>query len=104
MTKIAYTVCCTIAGEDKAAAWLAWLRGVHVRDVIAGGAESAQIVRLDGGPPAAFEVRYVFPDRAAYETYIRDHAPRLREEGLKKFPPEEGFSYSRSVGAVVDEI
>lgn len=103
MTRIAYTVSCDIVNEEKAAEWLAWLRGGHVQDVIAGGAQSAQIVRFDGGPPVTCEVRYVFPDRETYDEYIRDHAPRLREEGLKKFPPEAGFSYSRTVGAVIEE-
>lgn len=100
MTKIAYTVSCSIADEEKVTAWLGWLRGGHIREVLAGGAESAQIVRLDGGPPVVCEVRYVFPGRVAYDAYIRDHAPRLREEGLKKFPPGAGFSYSRSVGEI----
>ena len=99
MSKVAYTVTCRIGDPGKAERWLSWLTGGHIAEVIAGGAESARVVRLDGA--CAFEVRYIFPDRAAYDRYIADHAPRLRAEGLKLFPPEEGFSYGRTVGTVV---
>lgn len=100
MSKIAYTVKCTIADEEKAAVWLAWLRDRHMREVIAGGALAAELVRMDD-PACSYEVRYIFPDRKAYDAYIRDHAPRLRAEGFKRFPPEDGFSYSRTVGEIV---
>ena len=101
MSLIAYTVSCTIADEGKVASWLAWLRGGHIQEVIAGGAQSAQIVRLDSGTAATYEIRYIFPDRKTYDAYIRDHAPCLREDGLKRFPPEDGFSYSRSLGEIL---
>ena len=99
MSKIAYTVVCRIGDPVKAEKWLSWLTGGHIAEVIEGGAESAQVVRLDG--ERTFEVRYIFPGRAAYDRYIADSAPRLRAEGLKLFPPDEGFSYSRTVGTVV---
>ena len=100
MSRIAYTVICTITSAEKAASWLAWLQGGHVQEVIAGGALSAEIIRRDD-VPQAYEIRYIFPDREAYDSYIREHAPRLREEGLKRFPPEDGFSYSRTVGEII---
>jgi hypothetical protein len=99
---IAYTVHCRIQTPDKAAAWLAWLKNGHLDDVIAGGAQSAEIVQIDndGAEESIFEVRYRFESRDAYDVYIRDHAPRLRAEGLKLFPPEDGFVYSRTVGKI----
>lgn len=39
--------------------------------------------------------------RACFETYERDHAPRLRAEGLARFPVESGIRYSRSLGEIV---
>jgi hypothetical protein len=45
-------------------------------------------------------VRYHFPSREAFAAYERDHAPRLRADGLRRFPPERGVSYRRSVGVV----
>jgi hypothetical protein len=36
-----------------------------------------------------------------FEDYERDHAPRLRAEGLRLFGPEKGAVYRRSLGTVV---
>jgi hypothetical protein len=102
---IAYTVQCRIEKAEKAAEWLNWLRGGHIADVLAGGAESAEIVQMDREPGEAdhvFEIRYRFASRETYEHYIAHHAPALRAEGLKRFPPEDGFSYKRSVGEFID--
>ncbi len=103
MAKIAYTVGVTFSGEDRSAAWLAWLRGGHIAAVLAGGASDTEIVALDG-PDRAFEVRYHFPSREAFTRYEKDHAPRLRAEGLRLFPPDQGVVYRRSLGEVLDQI
>lgn len=66
----------------------------------AAGASDAEVVRHEG-QPIECSVRYRFPDRHAFEVYERDHAPRLREEGLRKFPLELGLHYTRTVGTVV---
>jgi len=103
MSELVYTVTATLPDADTAAEWLAWLRGGHVADVLAGGAAAAAIIALD--PPAlTYEVRYRFPSREAFDRYEREVAPRLRAEGLKRFPPERGISYRRSVGTVLEEF
>ncbi|MEO1086369.1 MAG: DUF4286 family protein [Acidobacteriota bacterium] len=98
--RIAYTVSCTFTSPDVASRWLGWLRDGHLADVVDAGAESAYAVRLDGSPVRC-EARYTFATRAAFEAYERDHAPRLREEGLALFPLDLGLEYSRSVGEVL---
>ena len=103
MTAFAYTVSCTFTDPAVADAWTQWLRDEHLADVCAGGAVAAEVVRLDG-TPLRTEVRYRFADRAAFERYEREHAPRLREEGLRKFPLELGLTYSRSTGELVASI
>lgn len=97
---IAYTVRCTFSQESVAHEWVAWLRDEHLADVMGGGATGAEIIRIDG-EAIRYEIRYRFPSRAAFVTYERDHAPRLREEGLRRFPLERGLTYERSVGAIV---
>jgi hypothetical protein len=97
---IAYTVRCTFSDEATARDWAAWLREAHLDDVLDAGAERASLVRLDG-PGIAYEARYRFPDRAAFDAYITDHAPRLRAEGLARFPLDLGLDYTRCVGEVV---
>ena len=106
MPELSYTVCTTFTDARLATEWLRWLRGGHVAEVMAGGATDAEIIELD--PPAgaeagtrAFEVRYHFPSREHFARYEREHAPRLRAEGLKLFPVERGVSYRRTVGTVL---
>jgi hypothetical protein len=99
MPVIAYTVAATFRDAALAAEWLRWLEDGHLAEVLAGGATDAEVVALDG-PEPSYEVRYHFPSREAFERYEREHAPRLRAEGLRRFPPEKGVTYRRSVGTV----
>jgi hypothetical protein len=98
---IAYRVSATFPNSDVADEWLHWLREGHVAAVLAGGATSAEIVALDT-PAHAYEVRYRFPSRETFEKYEREHAPRLRAEGLRRFPVEKGIQYRRCIGVVCD--
>ena len=97
-----YTVKATFEDEQVATHWLRWLEQGHCRDVLDAGANRAQVVRLDG-PAIAFEARYDFADRAAFERYEQQEAPRLRQEGLDLFPVERGVQYERSSGVLVYE-
>ena len=99
MSAVAYTVVATFEVSAVAEEWLGWLRTGHIAEVLAGGATDAEVVELDS-PPRTFEVRYHFPSRAAFARYEQEHAPRLRAEGLQRFPLERGVSYRRSVGMV----
>ena len=105
---IAYTVGCTFTDPAVAEAWIEWLRDGHLADVCAAGALDAEAVRVDdprSGAPESGEVRcearYRFASRRAFAAYERDHAPRLRAEGLAKFPLELGLTYERTVGEIV---
>jgi hypothetical protein len=96
-----YTITATFPDRTLADEWLRWLREGHVAEVLAGGATRAEIVALDA-PAHAYEVRYQFPSREAFEQYEREGAPRLRAEGLRLFPVEKGIHYRRSTGVVSD--
>ena len=69
-------------------------------EVLAGGAISAEIIALDE-PHLAFEVRYRFASREVFDAYERDHAPRLRAEGLQLFPVNKGTAYRRTLGVIL---
>lgn len=105
MTQIAYTVIATISYKSKAEEWLDWLKNGHIDDVIKGGAESAEIVRLDheteGQADTTYEIRYKFKDRGIFEEYIEKHAPALRQEGYEKFPSTDGFKYHRTTAEII---
>jgi hypothetical protein len=101
---LAYTVISEIADPAIAEEFLGWIRP-HAAEVVAAGARSAAVVRLDGeAPPVRLEMRYLFASRAAFAAYERDHAPRLRAEGLARFPPERGVRLSRTLGEIVAEV
>jgi hypothetical protein len=109
MAELAYTVYTTFRDAALADEWLRWLRDGHIAEVVAGGATDGAIIELDApddAPPGsrAFEVRYHFPSRERFGSYERDHAPRLRAEGLKLFPVERGVSYRRAVGTVMTRV
>ena len=97
---IAYTVICTFDDPAVADEWIQWLLDEHLAEVRAGGATHAQIVRHDGAPIRC-EVRYRFATRADFETYEREHAPKLRAAGLDRFPLDRGLAYERTVGEII---
>jgi dipeptidase E len=99
--KVSYTVAATFSDPALAETWLAWLRGGHLQAVLAGGAEHAEVVELDAAEGRAFEVRYRFASREAFDAYERDRAPALRAEGLRLFPVEKGVTYRRWTGHVM---
>jgi len=79
--------------------YLAWLRE-HMREICAlPGFESARLFEV--GAPAAEAgrtslcVQYALVDQAALDAYLREHAPRLRAEGVAKFG--DRFRASRRV-------
>ena len=95
-----YTVQATFEDPAVAREWIDWLVEGHCAEVREGGATSAQVVRLEGDS-ITLEVRYDFPDRTTFEHYEAEHAPRLREDGLERFPVARGIRYRRSCGEVV---
>ncbi len=104
MHLLAYTVRATIPTEPLADRFVAWLEGGHLAGVLAGGANQAEILRLDpdsGAGGVVVEVRYRFPSRESFERYERDFAPALRAEGVELFGPDTGIVMERSVGAII---
>ena len=47
------------------------------------------------------EVRYHFAQRADFERYEREHAPRLRAEGVARFPAGPTIAYERGTGELL---
>jgi hypothetical protein len=102
---IAYTVTCEIDDPAVAESWTEWLLTKHVREVCEVGALDAAVLRLDGAEtPVVLEVRYHFASREDFAAYERDHAPRLRAEGVARMPPGGGVRLRRSLGEVLDSM
>ena len=107
MPAILYTVRASCPTLQVRGRFLAWLTPAHVAEVMKGGAIAVRIVlpgREGDAVPAAVETQYVFPSRKAFDTYVRDHAPALRADGLKHFPPASGVTYTRQVAEIATEL
>ncbi len=102
MVALAYTVVAILPDEPTARDYAGWLIGGHVDAVLKAGAHSCMVVRVvEPSHPIRLEARYIFPNRQVFETYLDQHAPALRAEGLKRFPPALGIRFERVVGHVI---
>jgi len=102
VSAIAYTVFATLPDEPTAREYIGWLEGGHLAAVIAGGATSAQIIRVQSSlEPIQLEVRYLFPNQQVFDRYVAEVAPALRADGVRRFPPERGVRLERRSGVVV---
>lgn len=113
--QVAYVVRAACPSERVREAYVHWLVGSettqgHAAEVIAAGARKATVIRHDHGPSGPHdgrwiaEVRYTFEGQSALDQYLRDHAPRLRAQGLALFGPGGSVAeveFSRFVGVEV---
>src|SRR4051812_48036059 len=100
MPGVSYTVTATLPNEDTRQEYIRWLAGGHTDQVIRGGAASAQIVQItDPASPLEVQARYVFPSREALDVYLRDHAPKLRKDGMDRFGAT--VTFRRQVGTIL---
>jgi len=64
-----------------------WLKE-HVREMLAlPGFHDARILKPEGAPPGTERrvVQYTLGSRAELDHYVAEHAPRMREDGVKRF-------------------
>ena len=101
MTEIAYSVTARCPSQAVVREFIDWLAHGHAQAVLGGGATRATIARsADPADPHRVEVRYIFPDQTAFETYIERHAPALRAEGIERFGAGSGVEFSRAIGRI----
>ncbi len=103
---IAYTVTADFDSLEVASEWVRWLQDGHLAEVLQGGASHAAIVRVEPteANPLRFEARYHFPSMQVFQRYEKEFAPKLRAEGLAKFPASRGARMSRALGEVLTEL
>jgi len=107
MPSVLYTVRASCPSLQVRGRFLSWLTPGHVMEVMKGGASGVRIVLPDregDTGPAVVETHYTFPSRKAFDDYLRDHAPVLRADGLKHFPPESGVTFTRQVAEIATEF
>lgn len=87
-TMVIYEVNIDLAAEVHAE-YLEWLQA-HVAEICTlPGFTGAEVFEVTDPPPAAGRVglctQYRLVDQAALDAYLRDHAPRLRADGMARF-------------------
>ncbi|MCC6333542.1 MAG: DUF4286 family protein [Myxococcales bacterium] len=102
----AYTVIADFDSPQVAGDWVAWLKDGHLQAVLDGGARSVDLVRLEptAEHPLRFEARYLFADLPTFQRYEQTAAPRLRADGLARFPPSRGVRLTRVLGEVLERL
>ena len=82
-----------------------WLHA-HVAEMLAlPGFLDARISRQlqpEDADAAVYCCHYRLRDAAALDDYLREHAPRMREDGLRRFP--DGFTAQRRVLEIVADF
>jgi uncharacterized NAD(P)/FAD-binding protein YdhS len=107
MPTILYTVRATCKDVQQRGRFLAWLSPNHLLQVKAGGATAVRVVLPEQATDTAraiVETQYAFPSRKAFDTYVRDHAPALRDDARKHFPPESGVTFARQIAEIAIEL
>jgi hypothetical protein len=99
MSSVVYEVAACFKEQSTADAWVAWLLSEHIADVVSAGADRGRVVKLDE-PTLSYVAQYEFASPAALAAYLAQHAPRLRAEGLKRFPLEQ-VQYARRSGLIL---
>jgi hypothetical protein len=105
--QILYTVRTTCKDAQQRGRYLAWLSPNHVIELMKGGATAVRIVlpdRATDSDPAVVAAQYTFPSRKAFDDYVRLHAPALRADSLKHFPPDSGVTSEREVAEIAAEF
>ncbi len=68
--------------------WMTWMTEVHIPDVLATGMfVENQLCRVEGESEGGvtYAIQYLAPDRAHYERYLEEFAPRLQAEHATRF-------------------
>jgi hypothetical protein len=95
----AYTVIVDLPDVQTRKGYVQWLANDHLAKVIDGGAIGADVIEIDADRVAQVEIRYKFANMADLDVYLRDHAPKLRAEGLAKWGSVAGMSIRRTIGS-----
>ncbi|MEM7379840.1 MAG: DUF4286 family protein [Bacteroidota bacterium] len=69
--------------------WLEWMKEVHIPEVLATGkfmeARMTRVLIEEETGGTTYSIQYLVNDRETLEAYYQEDAPRLREDGLKRF-------------------
>lgn len=106
MSKILYIVRATCRDAAQREVYQNWLVPHHTEGMMKFGATSVRVALFeiaDGASGPAIEAHYTYDSREAFDTYVREHAPAMRGDSAKHFPPDCGIVFERRLGEFVEE-
>ena len=69
--------------------WLRWMKEEHIPDLMNTGlfcdSRVCRLLEQDESEGITYSAQYSCDSMEDYQDYIREHAPAMREKGLKKF-------------------
>lgn len=90
--------------EEIKAPWLQWLKEEHIPEVVGTGcfkhAIILQLLEVDESEGPTFAIQYHAESKSAYNQYIEQYAPLLRQKSFDKWG--DGFIAFRSIMQVVN--
>lgn len=99
--QIQYTVTARLRSNADLEEYVDWLEADHLRKVLDAGALDATLVLPDSDDGTLMvRCEYTFESRDSFDRYVREQAPRLRREGLERFPAERGVVFTRETAVV----
>jgi hypothetical protein len=85
---ILYNVTIKVAPEIDDA-WVKWMKEEHINDLLNTGlftdARLCRLLEQDDSEGRTYTAQYFCQNMEDYHTYIDQHAPTMREKGLKRF-------------------
>ena len=80
----------TVKVENEIAQdWLAWMKQEHIPDLMSTGlfidSRLCRLLEQDDSEGITFIAQYFLDTMENYQTYISEHAPRMREKGFERF-------------------
>ncbi len=91
--------------EEVHLEWLEWMKTQHIPDVLATGKFiQNRICKVEGESVGGitYALQYLAPNRASYEQYVAEFAPKLQAEHTKRY--EGKFVAFRTILEVVHSI
>jgi hypothetical protein len=84
VVSIVYEITAAVPPE-AARQYESYMRSHHIPDILTTGCFTG--ASLERSEPGRYRARYMAADRESLDRYLAEHAPRLRADGERRFPP-----------------
>ena len=97
---LVYEVMVTLADGTDVEVFADWMRDTHIPALLATRCFSAAEFERDAAVHLRFRTRFFAIDRAAYDRYLSEHAPKIRADFQRHFG--EGSTVRRETWEVIE--